>query len=100
MWRGGDWQAGSCLGLNRALLLLGSHSRGHTQAACEDSRQQWLPSRVGTAPDPHLSSVNVRHSSCGICFLDQGLNPGPLRRQRRVLGTGPSGNSRGVGLFE
>ena len=37
MWRGGDWQAGSCLGLNRALLLPGSHSRGHTQAACEDS---------------------------------------------------------------
>ena len=31
--------------------------------------------------------------SCGMLFLDQGLNPGPLHWEHRVLATGPPGKS-------
>ena len=32
-------------------------------------------------------------AACGIKFPDQGLNPGPLHWEHRVLATGPPGKS-------
>ena len=46
----------------------------------------------------HLESLVVALEllvgACGICFPDQGLNPGPWHWEIRVLVTGPSGKSQ------
>ena len=37
-------------------------------------------------------------AACGIKFPDQGLNPGPLHWERRVLATGLSGKSLDINI--